>query len=341
MKYYQQYFQAEIKKITYILMIVSLIVVGFDEISNYKVYPDWIRFLNLGLISMNSILLFLSLVKKIKIKHAFLIYGYLFTLNIYFPGFIGNEELRITIITSFSNLGACIIYIFVAGLIGVGAHVLILGGLNILCIFMITMTSHFSAEKTSYVDPVNILMFILTPILIYIMLRQIEKSLIINDKNKKKILVQEKELLTLKVEEERKRNHFLSVIQSENNLFASKIIAQLSKIAKEKNENGKKKLLQDLKQLCIMQVYKTSKSDIARWYKETDTDFIVNLKKKYPELTPKEQHICSLLRINLNTKEIADNLNMSKETIKWYRKRIRKKLGINDNQNLIEFLETM
>ncbi|MBN2350196.1 MAG: hypothetical protein JXJ22_15260 [Bacteroidales bacterium] len=340
MEYYKIYFQKNIKRITYILFIFSLVAVFFDEISNHNKYPVWISWLNKGLITLTLILLFLSITKGIKVQHSFILYVYLFTLNIYFPGFVGNEQLRISIITSFTNLGACIIYIFVAGIIGAGIHVLVLGGINVLFIILLVLINHASVKDSMYFDPITILMFIFTSVLIYIMFRQIEKSLIENENNKQMISKQEKELLSVKINEERNRNYFLSMIQSENDLFVSKIITKLSTISQRESEPERIKQIADLKQLCILQGYKTIKSGNAKWHKETNSDFIASLKRTYPELTQKEQHICSLLRIKLNSKEIADKLDMSIETIKWYRKRIRKKLNINDNKNLTDFLST-
>jgi DNA-binding CsgD family transcriptional regulator len=338
MKFYRKYFFKEIKNITYLFLLVGIAAIIFDQLFNYKSYPFWISWFNYSLIALAGVLFLLSILTKIGVRQAFIIYIYFFTINIYFPAFIGDEGLRQAIISSFSNLGACMIYVFMAGLIGAGIHVLILGGVNILLILLVLATSRFQLQDVNYFDPINLLMFILTSTLVYFMFWGIEKSLIENDENKKIIMLQEKELFSLRLEEERKRNSFLSIIQSENDLFVSKVITQLNSISKEKDSETKTKQFEDLKQLCVMQGYRQTKSNNARWNKETDSDFVSTLKKKYPELTQKELHICSLIRVNLSTKDIAENLNISTETIKWYRKRIRKKLDINDDHSMVEFL---
>ena len=66
--------------------------------------------------------------------------------------------------------------------------------------------------------------------------------------------------------------------------------------------------------------------------------FNSKLKKTYPSLTTNEIHLASLLRLNLNTKEIAIIKNISPNSVKVLRYRLRKKLDMNKSNNLSEFL---
>ena len=69
-----------------------------------------------------------------------------------------------------------------------------------------------------------------------------------------------------------------------------------------------------------------------------EKDFIENLKAKCSDLTPNELNIASLLRLNLNSKEIAKLTNRSLGTINNVRSSIRKKLDLDDDDNLSSFL---
>jgi DNA-binding CsgD family transcriptional regulator len=62
------------------------------------------------------------------------------------------------------------------------------------------------------------------------------------------------------------------------------------------------------------------------------------LKEKYPELTPNDLRMCAYLRMNFNTKEIAQLLNISARSVETSRHRLRKKLKLGKKQNLTEFL---
>lgn len=66
--------------------------------------------------------------------------------------------------------------------------------------------------------------------------------------------------------------------------------------------------------------------------------FFKTLKNKYPELTTNDLRLCSYLRMNFSTKEIAQLLNISTRGVEMSRHRLRKKLGLQHDENLVEFL---
>jgi DNA-binding CsgD family transcriptional regulator len=55
----------------------------------------------------------------------------------------------------------------------------------------------------------------------------------------------------------------------------------------------------------------------------------------YPDLKPSELKLCSYLRLNLSTKELAEILNKSVRTIENARFSIRKKMGLGPEDNLV------
>jgi DNA-binding CsgD family transcriptional regulator len=64
------------------------------------------------------------------------------------------------------------------------------------------------------------------------------------------------------------------------------------------------------------------------------------LEKNAESLSPRELEICSLIRNGYTSKEIAGILNISPETVRTQRKKIRKKLGlIGQKTNLISYLK--
>ncbi len=67
-------------------------------------------------------------------------------------------------------------------------------------------------------------------------------------------------------------------------------------------------------------------------------EFISNLSKKYPHLTPKDIKLCIYLKMNLSSKEIAPMMNISFRGVELHRYRLRKKLGLNQEENLSKFL---
>ena len=70
-------------------------------------------------------------------------------------------------------------------------------------------------------------------------------------------------------------------------------------------------------------------------------DFIKKLSRKFPSLSPVELKLCSLMKINLGTKEIAKLLFISSRTVETHRHHIIKKLKLPKSQNLINFINTL
>lgn len=67
-------------------------------------------------------------------------------------------------------------------------------------------------------------------------------------------------------------------------------------------------------------------------------EFVINLSKKYPILTSKDIKLCIYLKMNLSSKEIAPMMNISYRGVELHRYRLRKKLNLNQEENLSKFL---
>jgi DNA-binding CsgD family transcriptional regulator len=73
----------------------------------------------------------------------------------------------------------------------------------------------------------------------------------------------------------------------------------------------------------------------------SNEDFYQKLLGAYPDLKPSELKLCSYLRLNLSTKELAEILNKSVRTIENTRFSIRKKMGLGQDDNLVGKLIAM
>lgn len=68
-------------------------------------------------------------------------------------------------------------------------------------------------------------------------------------------------------------------------------------------------------------------------------DFFAKLQETYPELNSKDKQLCAYIKMNLQSKEIAPLLNISVRGVEISRYRLRKKLGLQEGENLAEFLQ--
>ncbi|MDB5035426.1 MAG: Two-component system-sensor histidine kinase [Chlorobi bacterium] len=78
-----------------------------------------------------------------------------------------------------------------------------------------------------------------------------------------------------------------------------------------------------------------------RQFEQVHPDFVRSLSERYSLLTPTELKLCSLMKISLSTKEMANLLCLSVRNIENHRYRIRKKLGLGPDANLGTFLASL
>lgn len=73
-------------------------------------------------------------------------------------------------------------------------------------------------------------------------------------------------------------------------------------------------------------------------FDQAHENFLKLLRKRYPELTPKDLRFCAYLRMNISSKEIASLLNISVRGVEIRRYRLRRKLNLPHDKNLVEFM---
>jgi AraC family transcriptional regulator, chitin signaling transcriptional activator len=71
---------------------------------------------------------------------------------------------------------------------------------------------------------------------------------------------------------------------------------------------------------------------------QINNEFIIALSKKYPNLTSKDIKLCVYLKMNLSSKEIAPMMNITFRGVELHRYRLRKKLGLTQDEVLSKFL---
>ena len=76
-------------------------------------------------------------------------------------------------------------------------------------------------------------------------------------------------------------------------------------------------------------------------FKEVHSEFYEKLNKLFPDLSSNEKKLCAFLRLNMSTKEISSITYQSVRSINMARFRLRKKLGIDRDENLVSFLEQL
>ena len=125
---------------------------------------------------------------------------------------------------------------------------------------------------------------------------------------------------------------------NKNEVMAS-IRGQLSELT---DRNGLDNVRQELQQIARQIETNLTRDDDWEHFRfhfdRVHGDFINRIMKSCPGLTPQEIKLCSYLRLNLATKEIANLMNISVRGVEISRYRLRKKLGIPRTANLQEYI---
>ena len=124
------------------------------------------------------------------------------------------------------------------------------------------------------------------------------------------------------------------------NEFISSISEKLLSIKTILN-NEDKKWVQDIVREMKSNVDNTVWGEFEMRFQQVHDDFYARLNEHYPDLTPNEKKICAFLRLNMTTKDISSITFQSIKSIQVARTRLRKKMGMSRDENLISFLQTL
>jgi len=78
--------------------------------------------------------------------------------------------------------------------------------------------------------------------------------------------------------------------------------------------------------------------DFNTHFESINKNFYEKIKNSFPEISPNDLKICALIKLNLSIKEMAGILNISPDSVKTARYRLRKKLQLKTEENLTEFI---
>lgn len=126
-------------------------------------------------------------------------------------------------------------------------------------------------------------------------------------------------------------------------VYKNELLQKLSQeMLKLKDSNGK--LLGEDQLRKIQKVIDEGMNDERDWnlfessFNEAHESFFKKLKVNHPDLVPNDLKLCAYLHMNMSSKEMASLLNISLRGVEIRRYRLRKKLDVPHDKNLVEFL---
>ncbi|MEP7233680.1 MAG: tetratricopeptide repeat protein [Ignavibacteriota bacterium] len=121
---------------------------------------------------------------------------------------------------------------------------------------------------------------------------------------------------------------------AKQNETLGKLTEQLRTIPTIGGTEEKKKTASVLHQIDRLRTNNSDWKNFEAQFDTTNAGFTSELSKTYPSLSPKELRVCVLMKLNLSTKDIANTLAISQRTVEVHRLRIRKKMKLNQTDNL-------
>ena len=208
---------------------------------------------------------------------------------------------------------------------------------------------NFAIEKPWYLQPLAIIIYILSIILILFITHMLYRSYYKNQR-KKLLKEKEKEFEIKQLENEQELMHFKNLdlqrdIETKNRelgLSTMNLIRRNELLSTIKKELSVVKSKEDIASVIKLINNNLNTSDDWKLFEEAfenaDKGFIKKLKSLHSNLTSNDLRLCTYLRLNLSSKEIAPLLNISPRSVEVKRYRLRKKMNLEHESSLTNYI---
>ncbi|MBC2846307.1 triple tyrosine motif-containing protein [Winogradskyella flava] len=207
----------------------------------------------------------------------------------------------------------------------------------------------FIIQKPWYLKPLAIMAYIVLVLMLISLIQVLNKR---HYKRQKQKLIENKEReLELEQLESQKqiiqfKNENLQMdIENKNRELGTatmNLVKRNELLNDIKVELTKAKTIDDTKN--VIRLINRNLNNTSDWklfeeaFNNVDKDFMRRVKSLHPAITPNDLRLCAYLRLNLSSKEIAPLLNISHKSVEVKRYRLRKKMGLDHEQSLTDYI---
>ena len=212
-----------------------------------------------------------------------------------------------------------------------------------------TIKYSFNIAKPWYFKTSSLIIYIISIILLLMIINVLHRNYFKNQQEKL-LKRKEKELEIKQLENEQQLMHFKNLdlqkdIDSKNRelgISTMNLIKRNELLGTIKKELGNTKSINDIKGVIELINNNLNTSDdwklFEEAFKNTDKGFMKKLKSKHSNLTSNDLRLCTYLRLNLSSKEIAPLLNISIRSVEVKRYRLRKKMNLPHEASLSSYI---
>ncbi|WP_281614002.1 two-component regulator propeller domain-containing protein [Flammeovirga sp. SubArs3] len=141
---------------------------------------------------------------------------------------------------------------------------------------------------------------------------------------------------TLEVREKELTTHALRIVHL--NTLIEQLDEKLSELQKNPHDFSPSKINSIRREIKRAENVEKDWEYLNGLFAEVHRPFIDMLHKKHPSLTEGNIRLCSLIKLNMSSKDIAAIMGISQNSVKVARKRLRKRLELSSEENLEVYL---
>ena len=166
--------------------------------------------------------------------------------------------------------------------------------------------------------------------------RNLKVSLQRNKLNQKILDQEQRQLRTELSFKQSEIENFATYIQEKNKIL-EEVKLRLTEIRNKSNDSEvSKELLSTIGHNLYID---KDRKELELKINQVHQEFLSRLGNNFPNLTKTDLRLCSLLLLNLTSKDIAVILNIAPDSVKKSRNRLRKKLNLDINSDIVLFLK--
>ncbi|HQQ12337.1 MAG TPA: inorganic phosphate transporter, partial [Bacteroidales bacterium] len=150
------------------------------------------------------------------------------------------------------------------------------------------------------------------------------------------------ELLNSNLDKKRKEFIDMAFNLTEQRLFLEEIITRLEELARSAVDSSNNNDLRSV--IALIRQKMSFSKEKENFYGEVEMihkDFKTKLETSFPSLTEQEKKLATLIRLNLSNKEIATLLSISPKSVEVSRHRLKRKLGLQSEDNLMQYINSI
>ncbi|RZK69639.1 MAG: tetratricopeptide repeat protein [Pedobacter sp.] len=134
-------------------------------------------------------------------------------------------------------------------------------------------------------------------------------------------------------------SHTLHLIQK--NQLLEELKSKLSEMIKDDKRDQRKELKQVISLITFNSNQEKNWDDFRIVFERVHENFFESLKKQSTALTSSDLRLVALLKMNLSSSDIATMLGISQDSLRISRYRLRKKLNLEEGENLGAFIQRL